>query len=125
MIVGRIVRELGVVAVTFAHEDVDLARLQDPIESGQLAEVDFQGVGAALLPVLLSVTLVVLLMIPVSGRLFERSDKDIFRLRCLTALIPPRVVFIRLYVTLDPDASGFIYGAALQSELTAEAPLTE
>jgi len=93
VIVGRIVRELRVVAVTFAHEDVDLARLQDPIESWQLSEVDFQGVRAALLPVLLSVTLVVL--IPVSaGRLFERCNEDIFRLRCRSALISPMVMLV-------------------------------
>lgn len=125
MIVGRIVGELCVVAVTFAHEDVDLARLQDPIESWQLSEVDFQGVRAALLPVLLSVTLVVLLIIiPVSGRLFERCNEDIFRLRCRSALIPPVVMLVRFNMTLDP-ASGFIFGAAFESKLTAEAPLTE
>lgn len=57
MVVGRIARvlvmavrrKLGIVTVTFAHENVDLARLQYPIEAGQLAEVDFERVRATLL----------------------------------------------------------------------------
>ncbi len=36
--------ELGVMTIAFAHEDVDLAGLQDPIETGQLAKVDFERV---------------------------------------------------------------------------------
>lgn len=41
--------ELGVVAIAFAHEDVDFARLQYPIESGQLAEVDLERMRATFL----------------------------------------------------------------------------
>lgn len=41
--------KLSVMAITFAHEDVDLARFQYPIEAGQLAEVDFQRMRTAFL----------------------------------------------------------------------------
>lgn len=41
--------ELGVMTIAFAHEDVDLARLQDPIETGQLAKVDLERVRATFL----------------------------------------------------------------------------
>lgn len=48
VVVGWIVRELVVVAVPFAHEDVNLFRLQDPIEAGQLTEVDLERMRATL-----------------------------------------------------------------------------
>lgn len=50
--VVAVLLELRVVTVAHAHEYVDLARLEDPLEAGHLAEVEHERVRAALLALL-------------------------------------------------------------------------
>lgn len=83
---GRVVlvvavgRELGVMAVAFAHEDVDLARLQYPIEAGQLAEVDLERVRATFLALLAAIARLATFLAVVL------AQQDVFGLRCKSLL---------------------------------------
>ena len=121
VVAGRIVRELRVMAVAFAHKDVDLARLQDPIEARQLAEVDFERVRATLFPTAAAFARLLAALGPAAAaRLFRRQN--VLWLR--PAFAGPLVMAVRmLFGRVAPRPVR--RSAADQPELAAESPLVQ